>query len=223
MIVGVYAASSVKERDDLWEEITTLKFAFELPPVVLGDFNETLHAHEKSSGHLNLSGSTSFHKFISNCELVEFNLQGHRFTWFRGDSMNCIDRAFASLDFQLQFPSLSLCRYPRGMSDHCQLLLQSPEVDWGWKPFRFINCWLSHPSFLTDFEALWSDSCKEFPGEFSLIKKLRIMGKKLRQWNKSIFGDQNIKLVDIQNSITTLKNLSEVCPLFETEKKSSKG
>ena len=31
MIVGVYAASLVKERVDLWEEITTLKFAFELP------------------------------------------------------------------------------------------------------------------------------------------------------------------------------------------------
>ena len=103
MIVGVYDASSVKERADLWEEITTLKFAFELPLVVLGNFNKTLHAHERSSGHLNSSGSTSFRKFISDCELVEFNLQGHRFTWFRGGSMSRIDRAFASPDFQLQF------------------------------------------------------------------------------------------------------------------------
>jgi hypothetical protein len=82
---------------------------------------------------------------------------------------------------------------------------------------------LSHPSFLTDFEALWSDSCKEFPGEFSLIKKLGIMGKKLRKWNKSTFGDQNLKLANIQNSITTLENLSEVCPLFETEKTKLQG
>lgn len=129
MIVGVYAASSVKERADLWEEITTLKFAFELPLVVIGDFNETLLPNERSSGNLNLSGSTSFRRFISDCELVEYNMQGHRFTWFRGGSMSRIDRAFASPEFQLQFPSLSLCRYPRGMSDHCQLLLQSPEVD----------------------------------------------------------------------------------------------
>jgi hypothetical protein len=50
MIVVVYAASSVNERADLWEEITTLKFAFELPLVVLGDFNETLHANERGSG-----------------------------------------------------------------------------------------------------------------------------------------------------------------------------
>jgi endonuclease/exonuclease/phosphatase family metal-dependent hydrolase len=101
MIVSVYAASSVKERADLWEEIITLKFAFELPLVMLGDFNETLHANERSSGNLNLSGSTSFHRFISDCELVEFNMQGHRFTWFRGGSMSRIDRAFASPEFQL--------------------------------------------------------------------------------------------------------------------------
>jgi hypothetical protein len=129
MIVGVYVASSVKERADLWEEITTLKFAFELPLVVLGDFNETLHTHERSSGHLNLSGSTSFLRFIFDCELVEFNMQGHRFTWFKGGSISRIDKAFASPDFELLFLFLSLFRYPRGMSDHSQLLLQSPEVD----------------------------------------------------------------------------------------------
>ena len=99
MIVGVYAASSVKERADLWEEITTLKFSFELPLVVIGDFNETLLPNERSSGNLNLSGSTSFRRFISDCELVEYNMQGHWFTWFSGGSMSRIDRAFASPEF----------------------------------------------------------------------------------------------------------------------------
>ncbi|XP_061983093.1 uncharacterized protein LOC133702794 [Populus nigra] len=197
MIIGVYAASSVQDRVKLWEDITTLKFAFNLPMVVIGDFNEILHAHERSSGYINHSGSAAFRNFLSDCALIEFKLQGSRFTWFRGGSMSCIDRAFASLEFHLQFPFLSLCRYPRGMSDHCQLLLQTPKVDWGWKPFRFIKCWLSHPSFLADFETLWFDSCKEFPGDYRLVKKLGTLGKKLRQWNKTtfgrlrIFGDRN--------------------------------
>jgi hypothetical protein len=49
------------------------------------------------------------------------------------------------------------------------------------------------------------------------------MGKKLRQWNKSTFGDQNLKLANIQNSITTLENLSEVRPLSETKKTKLQG
>jgi len=49
------------------------------------------------------------------------------------------------------------------------------------------------------------------------------MGKKLRQWNKSTFGDQNLKLANIQNSITTLENLNEVRPLSETKKNKAPG
>jgi hypothetical protein len=54
--VSVYVASSVQDRAKLWEDITTLKFAFEIPMVVIGDFNGTLHAHERSSGYFNHSG-----------------------------------------------------------------------------------------------------------------------------------------------------------------------
>jgi hypothetical protein len=51
-----------------------------------------------------------------------------------------------------------------------------------------------------------------------LVKKLGTLGKRLRQWNKSTFGNQNSKLADIQNSITTIEDLSEVRLLSETEK-----
>jgi hypothetical protein len=51
-----------------------------------------------------------------------------------------------------------------------------------------------------------------------LVKKLGTLGKRLRQWNKSTFGNQNSKLADIQNSITTIEDLSEVRLLSETAK-----
>jgi hypothetical protein len=85
----------VQDRAKLWEDITTLKFAFELPMVVIGDFNENLHAHERSSGYINHLGSAALHNFLSDCALIEFKLQGSRFTWFQEGSMSCIDRAFA--------------------------------------------------------------------------------------------------------------------------------
>lgn len=56
-----------------------------------------------------------------------------------------------------------------------------------------------------------------------MVMKLGIMGKRLRQWNKSTFSDQNLKLTDIQNVITTLEDLSKVCPLFATEKTKLQG
>jgi hypothetical protein len=99
--VGLYVASSVQDRAKSWEDITTPKFAFKIPMVVIGDFNETLYAHERSSGYFNHSGSTLLHNFLSDCDLIKFKLQSHCFTWFREGSMSRINRAFTSLEFHL--------------------------------------------------------------------------------------------------------------------------
>ena len=111
------------------------------------------------------------------------------------------------------FPFLSLCCYPRGclITVNCFFRLQ-----------RY-GCHTLHSQFIlssfsVDFEIFWSDSCKEFSGDYRLVKKLGTLGKRLRQWNKSTFGNQNSKLVDIQNSITTIEDLSEVRLLSETKK-----
>jgi hypothetical protein len=78
-----------------------------------------------------IQGSALLRNFLSNCDLIEFKLQSHCFTRFRGGFMSRINRAFTSLEFHLQFPFFSLYRYLRGMSDHCQLLLQTSKVHWG--------------------------------------------------------------------------------------------
>jgi hypothetical protein len=40
-----------------------------------------------------------------------------------------------------------LRRLPRGLADHSQLLLGYQEQIKGWKPFRFLDCRLTHPQF----------------------------------------------------------------------------
>ncbi|KAL8515851.1 hypothetical protein ACS0TY_014523 [Phlomoides rotata] len=35
----------------------------------------------------------------------------------------------------------------RTISDHCPIYLQNSLRDWGPKPFKFFNVWLSHPEF----------------------------------------------------------------------------
>jgi hypothetical protein len=78
-----------------------------------------------------IQGSALLRNFLSDCDLIEFKLQSHCFPWFRGGSMSRINMAFTSLEFHLQFPFFSLYRYLIGMSDHCQLLLQTSKVHWG--------------------------------------------------------------------------------------------
>jgi len=84
-IIGVYAGIIVHERRELWEELLSLQAAFVTPLFIVGDFNETLHQCESNSGYLNGIGSTDFKRFISNCNLLEYPLSGHRYTRFHGN------------------------------------------------------------------------------------------------------------------------------------------
>lgn len=96
VVVGVYAGRSAAESRILLEELILFKNAFELPIFVAGDFNETLFSNKRSSGYLNITSSTAFWTFISDCNLLEYPLFGYRYSLFRGRSMSHIDRAFAA-------------------------------------------------------------------------------------------------------------------------------
>jgi len=121
---------------------------------IVGDFNETLHQYERNSGFLNAIGSADFKRFISSCNLLEYSLSGHRYTRFHGTSMSRIDRAFATPDSHLKFSGLLLSRLPRGLSDHCPIILGQQCQTWGWKPFRFLNCRVSQPLFMEKLEGI---------------------------------------------------------------------
>ncbi|KAH8481120.1 hypothetical protein H0E87_031163, partial [Populus deltoides] len=69
-----------------------------------------------------------------------------------------------------------------------------------------------------DFENYWGASCRDFPGDFRLIMKLAVMGKSFCIWNKTVFGNQNLKLVGVEQELRSLEKLGDNWPPFESEK-----
>ncbi|KAL7170980.1 hypothetical protein ACSBR2_035772 [Camellia fascicularis] len=69
---------------------------------------------------------------------------GRQYTW-----CNALDRdRWSRIDrFLLDFKWME--NLPRTISDHCPMLLKVDNRDWRPKPFKFINAWLSHPSFMS--------------------------------------------------------------------------
>ncbi|KAJ6923468.1 hypothetical protein NC652_016943, partial [Populus alba x Populus x berolinensis] len=115
---------------------------------------------------------------------------------------------FASSTYHLHFPSLSLRRLPREFSDHCPLILCSFLQDHGWRPFRFLDCWTQYPNFKHTIESFWNDACSLHPGRFKFLKKLNHIAVKLRQWNKLVFGNQEVGL---QRTLSAINILEEKC------------
>ncbi|KAJ6854695.1 hypothetical protein NC651_039599 [Populus alba x Populus x berolinensis] len=102
-----------------------------------------------------------------------------------------------------------LRRLPRGLSDHRQLLLGYQEQIKGWKPFRFLDCWLTHHQFMPQIESWWDSDCKQFPGRYNLLKKLYYMAKHLRIWNREHYGNQDNRL-GVQNGKIEDFTLTEI-------------
>ncbi|KAL4291162.1 hypothetical protein GQ457_14G018570 [Hibiscus cannabinus] len=143
-LMAVYAPCGKTEQFALWGELGLyLEERRDWAWCVAGDFNATRWASERRGCTSFSQGMNKFSEFVEESGLVDFPLEGKRFTWFGlGDRCNMIDRfliANESIDRFAQIKQLNLLSL---LSDHSPLLLVSSDEDWGPRPFRFLDCWL---------------------------------------------------------------------------------
>ena len=101
------------------------------------------------------------------------------------------------VEWLAKLPSIRISLLKRNISDHCPLLLQPNSSDWGPRPFKFQDAWVSHKRFTAIIEASWNNASGK-----SLMAKLKNVKINLKTWNAEVFGniDSNIieKEADIQ-------------------------
>ncbi|KAK8677347.1 hypothetical protein V6N13_142891 [Hibiscus sabdariffa] len=84
------------------------------------------------------------------------------------------------------------------VSDHAPVRLSSGVVDWGPRPFRFLNCWLEKRGHVKLMESEWRRISEEVSMPVSILEKLRRLKGFLKVWNRESFGS-----VDLQIEVTT--------------------
>lgn len=151
-IINVYVPSVLEERRLLWDRLSiVIQQNINMCVCVLGDFNSIRHPEERvgSSEIVHRSDMRSFDNFINDALLVDLPLQGRKYTWYKpnGNCKSRIDRVMVNDSLLENWPNSMIRGLPRSISDHCPIILATKHVDWGPKPFRFANMWLSHPEF----------------------------------------------------------------------------
>lgn len=148
---GVYGPCSDAARHRLWEELRLAKARWQLPWCVGGDLNVIRFPRERSGSHFFTRAMREFNEFINEAELVDLQLSGGDFTWFRNGDRNQwsrIDRFLISTDWEDFLSGTSQFSLPRVASDDAPLLLECGGFTRGKSPFRFENMWLKHPDFV---------------------------------------------------------------------------
>ncbi|GAV71955.1 hypothetical protein CFOL_v3_15444, partial [Cephalotus follicularis] len=160
-----------------------------------GDFNVSRYPREHSGDRPLLSKAMmEFDQCIRKCEVKDLRQTGHLFSWSNkrtgvGAVAKKIDRAMGNWlwlkecsDFQAHFP-------PPDISDHspCILPFQRPNFP-GVRPFKYLNVWASHSSFLSVVEEVWSRCVEGSPLEV-VGQKLRMLKPALKELHRTSFKD----------------------------------
>ncbi|MCH79401.1 cysteine-rich receptor-like protein kinase [Trifolium medium] len=182
-------------KRSLWSNITSAKHEFGSGKwCVVGDFNAVVASEERRGvvvePYVNME-MIGFWGFIEALDCIDLPLLGRRFTWYNsnGRSMSRIDRVLVSSEWLDFWGASSVWVISRDVSDHCPLVLKNSNNDWGPKPFRFNNHWLTLKNFKKIVEDGWKE--QEVTGwmGFVLKEKLRGLKVKLKEWNKVEYGN----------------------------------
>ncbi|XP_070040823.1 uncharacterized protein [Nicotiana tomentosiformis] len=167
-----------------------------------GDFNVILHEDEKIGGlPVHPPEYEDFAFCVNSCGLFEQGYKGSPFTWWNGRSnAKCIfkrlDRIFVNFPFQNMLPTIEVEHLIRTGSDHAPLLMTCWVQTTNFvKPFRFLNLWTKHATFI-DVN----------------IKRVKAA---LSKWNREIFGDIFKQLAILEDIVRVKEMLFEEEPTTE--------
>ncbi|XP_072062122.1 uncharacterized protein [Arachis hypogaea] len=198
----VYGPHERAEKLIMWEELSFLSGLCQVPFCYMGDFNEVTHVEERK-GAISLTVSAEeFKSWIQDMELVDLAITDRLFTWFRGQSCSRIDRGLVSLEWLEEFPDTRLRGGPRGLSDHCPMILEVNRISGGPRPFRSLDSWFTHDGFLRMVKEEWRNL-----GEGQFIDKLKALTTPLSRWHRANFGNMDQRITQLEDEIKKVDDM----------------
>eukprot|EP00253_Pinus_taeda_P013336 PITA_13336 len=164
---------------------------------------------EKKGGLRKLNrDAEAFANFVETVKLVDVYPKSGLFTWNNrrgGDKLiaSRLDRFLISESIIMDGITAESDILPSGVSDHSPISLIVEVLGTARnKSFRFEKFWLDHPNFLEMVKKWWSEPL-EISGSkiFNLQKKLKITKQKIKDWNKSVFGNIFQEKIIVENKL----------------------
>ena len=209
---GVYGPVERNKLELFWEELGSVKGLWEGPWCIGGDFNMVLSPNERNKGGRLSQSMRRFSEVMNELGLRDLPLQGGPFTWRGGLNNQCmsrLDRFLVTTDWESRFSNAIQSTFPRPVSDHCPVLLDSEGILSGPIPFRFEIMWLKFDGFKDLLRGWWQNL--HFSGFFSFVLASKVKALKgiLRVWNKEVFGRVEVQKKEALSRISFWDDLEK--------------
>ncbi|GAU26347.1 hypothetical protein TSUD_101800 [Trifolium subterraneum] len=186
-LANVYAPCEMGAKQSLWNSLLGRIHLLNGERVcVCWDFNAVRSIEERRSFRAGSRSSDHipFNQFIDDVVLIDLPLSGRKFTWYKGDglAMSCLDRFLLSEEWCLTWPNCAQVAQLRGLSDHCPLVLEADEKNWGSRPSRMLKCWKDIPGYQQFVRDKWNAVQIDGWGGFVLKEKFKMIRLALKEW-----------------------------------------
>lgn len=155
------------------------------------DFNAMRFLEERLGCRVISRAMKEFSEFIDNHSLMDLPLLGAYFTWSWSEdsiSKSRLDRFLVSTSWEELAPNVIKSPLPQLISDHFPILLDGARGRRMSSPFRFKNMWRQMRNFGDKIADWWSNYVVAWRPSFKLAKKLKMLTKDIRVWNKEVLG-----------------------------------
>ena len=164
-VTFVYGEAQTSERYKTWDMLRGIAGMSNDPWIVIGDFNEVLHAHEHDGiGQRSQAQMDVFRDAIDTCGLSDIGYKGQSWTFEKrvvGGTYARVrfDSGVANPAWVLAFPDASLEHLTAATSDHVPMMLRLQAMHAcrrGPRPFKYEVCWERNPMPETVVHAGWN-------------------------------------------------------------------
>ncbi|XP_057730225.1 uncharacterized protein LOC130945535 [Arachis stenosperma] len=198
----VYGPHVRSEKMVVWAELSYIAGLCHVSFCFLGDFNEIMQLEERKEATTLSASAEDFRAWINDMELVDLPLNDQRYTWFRGSSCSRIDRSLVTLEWLKMYPGTRLRGGPRGLSDHCPLIMEESRTFDGPRPFRSLDSWFTHEGFLRMVKEEWREL-----GDIQFLDKMKALSVLVRRWHKQHFGNITERIRKFEEEIKKVDDM----------------
>nr|XP_016445978.1 PREDICTED: uncharacterized protein LOC107771163 [Nicotiana tabacum] len=216
LIIVVYGHNTIEQRKALWADIHNLAANITTLWLIGGDFNTVLYSQDRLMGNpITYSETQDFASCIQTLQLNELLWKGDYYTWSNKQDetdriRSRIDRMFGNFEWMIQWGQVQNEYDLPQISDHSPMLLSiSMNSRPGKIPFRFLNVWADHGSFVQIVQEVWEQNVTNWRMK-NIRLKLKALKPRLKTLNNEVFRSITDKidkargeLQDIQEKITT--------------------
>lgn len=212
----IYGEPRVEDRHRMWSQMLDLKLRYDLPWLVIGDFNEAMWSFEHFSVTVRVEVQMeAFRDTLELCSLNDLGFSGFPYTYDnkRAGAANVRvrpDRAVASNSWRDLYPFNSVLHVVSSCSDHVVLVV-SAEVEELQsrknKCRQFEIMWERDPALPEVIQKAW-DAFGQTADLGDIELALNSTMKSLYKWSNKKFGNIKKELQKSRNQLEQLLNMN---------------